>query len=239
MHANNDRPGGLRSSLNIEIHSNYAIRLWEGRSSTKDKETGKTIIYAVASMPYTLWRAGIIYQDSMADNPWADEMMFNIEELLNKAGKYIQGQLETVEKILKSIPPGITFSDHKSSSPLNIGVYCSSPLGYRCVWVLVGYDQMALKAFQAYQYGLISRLQRDQLLRQCAHRIRKVYAAIRPYRTVKANRDDLVKQTPAAQEAIQKMGTPDSGILTGSKRSSFSPPLRRSHHPIVPDDEVS
>lgn len=223
-----DKPGGLTSSLKIEIHSNYAIRLWEGRPQAQAKEGVKKVKHAIMSMPQAIKRSGIIYQDSLADNPWADETMFRVETLLNEAGEHIKSRVEELEVILKSVPPAVSFSDIASSSPLNIGVYSRSPLGYRCVWVLVGYDQMALKAFQAAHYGLISRNRRNELLSHCAHLIRKVYGVLRLYRTVKVNRADIATQTKEAQQAIEKLGMPDTDILTGKKRSSFSPPLRKA-----------
>ncbi len=84
------------------------------------------------------------------------------------------------------------------------------------------------KAFQAAHYGLISRNRRDELLSHCAHLIRKVYGVLRLYRTVKVNRADIAIQTKEAQQAIEKLGMPDTDILTGKKRSSFSPPLRKA-----------
>ncbi len=46
-----DKPGGLTSSLKIEIHSNYAIRLWEGRPQAQAKEGVKKVKHAIMSMP--------------------------------------------------------------------------------------------------------------------------------------------------------------------------------------------
>ncbi|EDD5229972.1 PFL_4669 family integrating conjugative element protein [Klebsiella pneumoniae] len=223
-----DKPGGLTSTLKIEIHSNYAIRLWEGRPQSQAKEGAKKSKHAIMSMPQAIKRSGVIYQDSLADNPWADEAMFKVEILLNAAGKHIQSQVEELEVILKSVPPAVSFSDIVSTSPLNIGVFSRSPLGYRCVWVLVGYDQMALKAFQAAHFGLISRNRRDELLSHGAHLIRKVYGVLRLYRTFKVTRSDIAAQTNAAQQAEEKLGKIDPDILSGNNRSSFSPPLRKA-----------
>ncbi|MCX8959068.1 TIGR03761 family integrating conjugative element protein [Erwinia psidii] len=223
-----ERPGGLTSSLNIAIHSNYAIRLWEGRVQTPVKEGEKKVRHAIMSMPQAIKRSGVIYQDSLADNPWADQTMYRVEMLLKEAGEYIQSRVEELQTILTSVPAAVSLSEIASSTPLNIGVFSRSPLGYRCVWVLVGYDQMALKAFQAAHYGLISRNRRDELLSHCAHLIRKVYGVLRPYRTVKVTRYDLALQTPEALQATEKLGFPDADILSGKKRSSFSPSLKTS-----------
>nr|WP_310615669.1 TIGR03761 family integrating conjugative element protein [Pantoea cypripedii] len=234
--AQNQIPGGLRSSLTIEIHSHYAIRLWEGRSHAQTKIPEGKKIFAVMSMPFLLWRSGIIYRDSLADNPWADDIMFKVEELIKNSNVIIKDHINELEEILQSLPQNVSFSDIVSSSPLNIGVYCDSPLGYQCVWLLVGYDQMTLKAFQAYQYGLINRFKRNELLRKCANQIRKVYSLTHRYRTLKVTRADLFTHTPKALDAIKKMGYPDTEIIIGKKRSSFSPPLKKVNHSIFNPD---
>ncbi|WP_410964855.1 PFL_4669 family integrating conjugative element protein, partial [Salmonella sp. SAL04286] len=108
-------------------------------------------------------------------------------------------------------------SDIASAHPLNISVYSRSPLGYRCVWLLVGYDQLAMKAFQAFHYGLISRAQRDQYLNRGGHAVRQVYGAIQPYYTVTVNRSDIINLTARGKEALARLGEPDPDIFSGKK----------------------
>ena len=117
-------------------------------------------------------------------------------------------------------------SEVSSVSPLNIGVFSRTPLGYRCVWLLVGFDQLAMKAFQAWHYGLISRQKRDELLSQGGHWVRQVYGVVQQYRSVAVMRDDIRLQTPAGIDAVKRLGQPDADIMSGAKRSAFSPPLR-------------
>lgn len=230
MASETEKPGRLTSSLKIELHCLYAIRLWEGRPGSSDDVNGKKYIkHHIMSMPQAIKRSGVIYYDSTKDNPYADEAMYKIEALLTVAGERIQSSLAELDAILKAVPPAVSFSEIASSAPLNIGIYSQSPLGYRCVWILVGYDQMALKAFQAAQYGLISRKKRDELLSRGAHLIRKVYGVLLPYRTLSITREDLNLRTAAGTKAIETFGLPDADILSGKKRSSFSPPLRKEN----------
>ena len=219
--------GALQSSLSVELHSIYAVRLWEGRPrSSSGRGQNKSVKHAIMSMPQAIKKAGVIYFDSLSDNPYADEAMLKIEESLTEAGDRIHSYVTDLEKIIKSVPSTVSFTDVISSSPLNIGVFSRSPLGYRCVWLLVGYDQMALKAFQAAHYGLISRNQRDDYLRHGAHLIRKIYGILRPYSTIAVTRRDLSQQTKAGISAIEQLGHPNPDVLSGKKRSTFSPPLK-------------
>jgi len=227
--------GALKSSLTVELHTLYAIRLWEGRK----RQTGKNDNAAgndssvqqrraeILSMPQVISRAGRAWQAAVEDNPYADAILLRLEESLARSHEKISTIVERLNHVLKAIPSGISITDVASSSPLNIGVFSQSPIGYRCVWLLVGYDQLALKAFQAAHYGLISRNERDQYLDSGGHAIRQVYAVIQPWRAVSVTRDDIEHRTARGAEAIERFGEPDPDILSGKRRSSFSPPLRQ------------
>lgn len=129
----------------------------------------------------------------------------------------------TEHQIIAALPSSVSMTDVKAESPLNIGVFSRSPLGYRCVWLLV----VAMKVFQAWHYGLISRQRRDELLSQGGHLIRKIYGILRPWRPLSVTSQDIESRTPEGQKAIDRLGEPDPDIMSGKRRSSFSPPLQK------------
>lgn len=221
------KAGALQSSLSMLLHTHYAIRLWEGRKRGAQRDDGsKSFRYDIISMPQVIARAGAASRDSAADNPYADMLLLKLEEAIRAASEKVQEYVSYLEKTLSGVPKGVTLSDVESAQPLNISVYSRSPLGYRCIWLLIGYDQLAMKAFQAFHYGLISRSQRDTFLNGGGHAIRQVYGVIQPYRTFAVNRSDIENLTASGNEAIQRYGAPDPDVMTGKKRSSFSPPVR-------------
>ena len=221
------RVGALTSPVNIELHSRYAINLWEGRRGTKSKSAEDRRAAKIMSMPEAIKMTGGLYRDSLADNPYADETMWKVENAIVEATDKINAEVRVLEGILRNIPSVITVRDALSRSPVDIGVFSRSPLGYRCVWLLVGYDQLALKTFQAAHLGLISRNRRDELLSSGAHLIRKIYGILQGYRTMAVTRDDIENKTEKAEKAIARYGMPHDDILSGKLRSSFSPPLNR------------
>ncbi|MGR7527204.1 PFL_4669 family integrating conjugative element protein [Klebsiella aerogenes] len=181
--------GRLASSLNIELHSHYAILIWEGRPQRQRQGTSKEKVRpSIMSMPQAIRLAGNIYQASAADNPYADEMMCRLEEAIDAATVKIGDAVQWVERQVAALPASVSMTDVKAESPLNIGVFSRSPLGYRCVWLLVGYDELAMKVFQAWHYGLVSRQRRDELLSQGGHLIRKIYGILRPWRPLSGKR---------------------------------------------------
>lgn len=216
--------GTLQSQLSIALHSYYAIRLWQGRRGfIKEGEKRQSII----GMPYVIARAGQINQHSTDDNPYADTFLWKLEKSLISGAEDTQKLVTELDTVLNSLPANITLTGVASAEPLNIGVYSSSPLGYRCVWLLVGYDQLAIKTLQAFHYGLISRSQRDEYLKRGARMVRKVYGVVKDYRHFAVTRQDVSNNMPAGQEALKYYGLPDKDIMDGRVRSSFSVPLRK------------
>ncbi|MCI4175105.1 PFL_4669 family integrating conjugative element protein [Dickeya dianthicola] len=222
------RSGALKSSLTVELHTHYAIRLWDGRrnegnNSIKAEKKRRPTIF---SMPQVIAVAGVANKDSDADNPYADALLVKLENALEVSSQAIKTDIEELTSILESIPHSLSLTDVRSVSPLNIGVYSHSPLGYRCVWLLVGYDQLALKVFQAFHYGLISRAQRDRYLDNNGYAVRQIYSLVQNYRTFSVTRSDIRAKTPQGINAINRFGHPDPDIMSGKVRSSFSMPLR-------------
>ncbi|MBD2785520.1 TIGR03761 family integrating conjugative element protein [Xenorhabdus sp. DI] len=218
------RAGVLKSALTIELHTHYAIRLWEGRR--REAFINPRQFPEILGMPQVIKRAGNISVDSASDNPYADVWLVKLEQALDAASVNLQQGIASLQETLTSLPEHITLSPVSSINPLNIGVYSHSPLGYRCVWLLVGFDQLAMKTFQAFHYGLISRSERDASLHNGSHAIRRIYGIVRSYRSLPVTRRDIEAKTPAGLEAIKQLGEPCPEILSGQLRSAFSPPLR-------------
>ncbi|EIY1868526.1 TIGR03761 family integrating conjugative element protein, partial [Escherichia coli] len=220
-----EQVGALQSSLTIALHTRYAIRLWEGRRNNQ-KEEKQEKRPDIISMPRAIAFAGQATRDSARDNPYADMMLVRLENALTKATETIEKHLAWLDGILKNLPGQISLSDIKSSSPVNIGVYSSSPVGYRCVWLLIGYDRLVMKVFQVFHYGLISRTKRDELLNQGGYAVRRIYGIIQNYKSVSVTRADILSGTARGKEAVNRMGEPDPDVMSGKKRSVYSPPVK-------------
>lgn len=225
------KAGALRSALSIALNTDYAINLWQGRppektgeKEGKNKERRQSLIF---SMPAFIQKAGRINADSFNDNPYADQKMLELETLLQSASVRMNAELVALKESMSMLPPQATISEINCASPLNIGVFSRTPLGYRCVWLLVGFDQLAMQAFQAAHYGFISRQELHRSLRQGGYLIRQIYGAAQKYRFVQVNRHDFALQNAQYHQAIKNAGEIDEAILLGKKRSSFSPPVSK------------
>lgn len=227
------KAGALRSAMSVSLNTHYAIRLWEGRypeyrgnkgGRQKESSRHRSLIF---SMPGFIQKAGRINQDSASDNPWADAKMLELENLINAAIEKMQEELDGLKKVMSMVPAQVTISDITSVSPLNIGVFSRTPVGYRCVWLLVGFDQLAMQAFQAAHYGIISRRELNSCLGRGGYLVRQIYGAAQKYRYLPVTREDIAVNNDKAREAIKLFGKVDPDILSGKKRSSWSPPVNR------------
>jgi len=166
-------------------------------------------------------------RDAEGDNLYADMALLKLENALDLATTEIQKLVDELAATLKAIPARISLTDVSSVSPLNIGVFSRTPLGYRCVWLLVGYDQLAMKVFQAFHYGLISGKERDEMLSNGGYLVRKVYGVAQHYRSFAVTRADLEQKMVIASEAVKLLGDVDLDVMVGKMLSTFSPNLKK------------
>ena len=141
--------GALHSELRIELHTQYAINTWSGRPASDGKPS-------LIGMPLFFRFISRINRDSLADNPWADAALVEVETLLETASQQLQKWLNDIDALMAMLPANASVSGVTSKAPLNIGVHSHTPLGYRCVYLLVGFDQLILRVFRAHHYGLMS-----------------------------------------------------------------------------------
>ncbi|MDR3430712.1 MAG: TIGR03761 family integrating conjugative element protein [Rouxiella aceris] len=221
------RTGALHSELNIELHSHYAIGLWQGRRAEKGTDGNKDKP-SIMGMPRFLSLASRINQDSLKNNPWADAAMLALEGKITEASSTMSDLINNLDKDMQSLPAGVTLSEAGVSTPLDIKVYSNTPLGYRCVYLLIGFDQFSKKVLQASHYGLVSRIKRDQLLSEGGRLLRQIYGSVVSYRSLPVSRQDAVEDNDVWRQAILELGEPDVAVLLGDRRSTFSPPVHEA-----------
>ncbi|AHK18435.1 conjugal transfer protein [Yersinia similis] len=179
-------------------------------------------------MPHLFRLLSKINRDSVADNPYADVAMLGLETVIDGANRRIQYRLDDTDSLMtKQIPANMTLSDSISSAPLNIFVHSHTPLGYRCIYLLLRFDQLALRLFQLHHYGLISTRHRDHGLQKGGSQIRRIFTYAQSYRSISVSRTDIALNNDSALQAVNLLGKVDEAILLGKKRSRFSPRVNR------------
>lgn len=226
------KAGPLKSQLTLEIHTHFAIRLWKGRTPSGSAnetavkpDTTKSKRWMIPSVPLFLSRVSRISDDALKGLLFAEMALYRLEEVIDEGTQKVHEQLQFVDEILKTLPTQAVITDITSTSPINLEVFSRTPLGYKCVWLLVGVDQLALRVLQGYHYGVLSRQKRDKYLDDAGHQVRRVLGMAASYRQIPINRNNLDMKSEAYQQAIRYSGELDADIISGRKRSSFLPPL--------------
>lgn len=221
------RAGPLKSTLTLKIHTGYAIRLWEGRSVQHVRDSGKERKWMIPSLPMFISRAGQITDDALRGNLYAEMWLYQIECALEKGTKVVQELLSDAERQSEQLPENAVISDISSTSPVDLEIFSKSPIGYKCVWLLVGVDQLAMRVLQCEHYGFISRQQRDKLLKLAGYQVRHITGMATNYRQFAITRNNLNLSSELYQQAARVLGELDPDIISGKKRSSFLSPLKK------------
>lgn len=208
--------GALHSELYIELQTQYAINIWNGRQASHGK-------HSLIGMPLFFRLMSQIYRDSLADNPWADAALVEAESLIDITNQQLQKWQRDLEEIMFMLPDNAFCTEGYSTSPLKIGVHSHTQLGYRSAYLLVASDQIIVTIFQVHHYGLISLKERKAWLHRVSHQIRCIFSIAQRYRSLPVTRQDIASNNANAQQAIKQLGKLDRAILLGTRRSRYSP----------------
>lgn len=222
--------GSLRSQIELKLHTYHALRVWQG-----GQPTGKTG-YTVPSMQQYFAITNMIRLTSARDNPYADWWMIKIEEKLDQAQQEMHELSAMLEKLITAVPEQISITENLNQEPFITPVFCNSHMGFRAVFLLEAYDGLARKILLANHVGLLSRRDMEGFLDQGAHQLRSLFGLALTYRNTGVTRDDMATNNARAREAIERLGTPPSDILQGTRRSEFAPNIQRAND--VADDEA-
>ncbi|AHG22705.1 hypothetical protein Z042_07570 [Chania multitudinisentens RB-25] len=212
------RPGALRSDITVTLNTLYAYRLWQGRSGGGG---------AIPGMNHFLSRLVRMQAGSRADDPYADQMTYHLEEQIKSAESRMSALYQNMSHILEQCPRGLTVSEVNSTEPLKLPAFTLTPLGSRCFYLFLKYDEIAMYCLQAFGLGLIDEGTKARMLRDAGKIIRQIFTQVRDwnYRHDGITRKDVMAQTALAQEAARRWGPPDEDVFWGRHRSSFSPAL--------------
>lgn len=230
-HKRSSRPGVsndvglLLSELTIELHTQHAIGLWKGRSGIAEGKGKGASKPSIISMPRFLGLVTEINKDALRNNPWADMAMLKLENVIARGHRQLEKLIARFDKVMGSIPEGVTLSKSRASRPQIIEVYTTTPLGYRGVFLLIGYDQFAQRVIQAANYGFISHNQRHDFLSDGSRLVREMYGVVTIYESAAASRQDAIEDNAAWRQACERLGMPTFPVLLGRSRSSYAPPV--------------
>lgn len=216
--------GSLRSSIELTLHTYHAVRAWQG-----GQPTGKAG-YTVPSMQAFFGVTNLIKFNSSQDNPYADWWMIQIEERLDAADQSMRELSGMMDELITNAAVQLSVSDNLNQRPFSTPLFCSSHMGFRAVYLLEAYDQLARKVLLANHIALLTRRDMEGYLDQGAHMLRSIFHFALTYKNTGVTREDMKQQNAKAAAAIERFGTPPSDILDGSRRSDYAPNITRGEN---------
>lgn len=213
--------GPLRSSITIELHTHLATRTWTGRQANPEES-----IHGIIGMPRFINIMNVIRLDSMADNPYADLWMLNLEERLLTAREEMNTLIGNMKTVFSQLPEMMTVEGCTSIQPARFPVFSASQLGFIAIYLLTDFDELMRNALLAQHMALINRTEINDLRQRGGNIIRSILVLAQRYRRIPVTRQDIRDGNARALAAMEQAGPVPADIFDGSRRASCAPPLR-------------
>lgn len=238
---NNDQPpvlGALRSSMELTLHTHQASRIWQGRAPS-DGRAGIVGLNGFISIMNKMKRGAEL------DDPYSDAWMLRIEAKMHDAKARLDALCEQVDQTLADVPPQLHLGENCNLHPINLPLLINAQLGFKAVYLLANYDNLARRLILAHHTALIDRSTLERTLSQGAHVLRSLFTLAQQYRYSGSRRSDFAANNAVACAAREKFGELPTDILEGTRRSRFAPPIEpsdsaqpaASDHPHETDEE--
>ncbi len=120
------RPGALRSDITVTLNTLYAFNLWRGGGAPASN---------IPSMNFCLSRLLWINSGSRGDDPYANQMMYRLEQLIADSKMVLTELQETINAQLATLPKGVSFTEVTSTYPIEMPALGLSPLGSQCFFL--------------------------------------------------------------------------------------------------------
>lgn len=220
----NDQPpllGALRSSMELTLHTHQASRIWQGRAPSEGR-AGIIGLNGFISIMNKMKRGAEL------DDPYSDAWMLRIEEKLQDAKTCVDALCEQVNQTLADVPPQLHLGENCNLHPINLPLLINAQLGFKAVYLLADYDNLARRLILAHHTALIDRSTLERTLSQGAHVLRSLFTLAQQYRYSGSRRSDFAADNATARAAREKFGELPADILEGTRRSRFAPPIEPS-----------
>lgn len=221
-----ERPGPVLPKATIRLHTFIGHQLFFGRQQVKD--SGQLV--GGREQCFTLFAANLnaLWTCSMADDPYADARLIQIEEQMDQVKVQLKALTELMDELLASMEDaGIRTETQSSVRPVDV------PIGFRAVQAAVAVqllgltDRVILKALAARHFGLVTAQDWQRILSQSATPMRHLFELSR-FRASGATRDDFAANNARARAALEKLGQLPDDILQGLRRPYLGPNPSRS-----------
>ena len=191
------RPGRLRGSASIYLHSFFAIRAFQGRGASK----GKPRIYGADEFNS---RTNMMFNAAKVGDPFAHYGLVLIEAALEDEDRQLTKDIRRVRKYLRKRAGRIEITEAVSDEPVKFVINYAN-YGFQLVDLLVRFDELCGLLLNAGHLNRIKKPRARDWMEKASDRLRTVMSTAVAYRFTNALREDLVLQTQGAKKGIEKL----------------------------------
>ena len=209
------RAGGLRTVVEITMHTRQAQRLIEGREGAVDT-------VPIMGLQEFGQRCRNIWMASAQDDPWADAALLAIEDRLDRARETLAEYHAGIRKTLEQDDRVKIGSPH-SSAPVTYRFEFAAAHAFQSLDLAVAYDKLAGDTLAAHHIGRISRKRSEATLAKGKAALRAAWDVARRYRRLDVTRTDVQADNEKAREVTTALGPVAEVVLQGKLLPQFGP----------------
>jgi len=216
------KPGALRTRGEVQLHTRLAHRLFYGR-----RRDDKNKIRPITGLVRFAINMNQINDLAARDDPYADQVMMDVEKALREAEILVQSNIGAVKDLLSDMD-GITIKYNGSVEPVTVPLEFKTSYGFVAARLLYQYDKLVRMAQAAMHVGMMFEEDWGKVVRASGRSIRRAFGMSAGYRFSGVNRNDIAANNAAARAAKEKYGELPQSTLDGSKRGKFAPKILSS-----------
>lgn len=213
------KPGALRTRGEVQLHTRLAHRLFYGRRRDDKKK-----IRPITGLVRFAINMNQINELASRDDPYADQVMLDVEKELFEAQALVQSNIQAVKDLLMDLD-GITIKYNGSVEPVTVPLEFKTTYGFVAARLLYQYDKLVRMAQAAMHVGMMFEEDWGKVVRASGRKIRRAFGMSAGYRFSGVNRNDIAANNAAARAAKEKYGELSQSTLDGSKRGKFAPKI--------------
>ncbi|EPU0246653.1 TPA: PFL_4669 family integrating conjugative element protein [Pseudomonas aeruginosa] len=226
--------GSLRSDVALTLHTYHAARIWTGRQKSDAK-------HSILGLSGFCAYVNRMHRGAAQDDPYSDWWLVQIEEKVESCQAALKAIDQRLDDVMAKLPATLDISQNLSVTPVKVPLFISNPLGFKAVYLLTNYDELARRILLAQHVGLVGRRDMEVWLDEGASVLRSLFGLAQSYQFSGATRDDFAAnnaRAEAARKMYEKFGEIPQEILEGTRRSNFAPPITRGRSDSDADDDA-
>ncbi|WP_079457545.1 PFL_4669 family integrating conjugative element protein, partial [Pseudomonas aeruginosa] len=128
--------GSLRSDVKLTLHTYHAARIWTGRQKSDAK-------HSILGLSGFCAYVNRMHRGAAQDDPYSDWWLVQIEEKVESCQAALKAIDQRLDDVMAKLPATLDISENLSVTPVKVPLFISNPLGFKAVYLLTNYDELA------------------------------------------------------------------------------------------------